>query len=192
MIEQEAPVPRVILIGNSFCGKTALFEYLKGHKTVVYEQTIGPSNFEYSKNIKGKNYRVQVWDTAGQEQYRALGPIYYRNAAAGIFVYDITEADTFNSIPEWYRAFADSVGRKSFLFLVGNKLDLEEKRAVDQSTANSFAKDNGFIFFETSALEGTNVDLLFQAVFDKVHPIETVSESKEKEVEVVKDNKCKC
>ncbi|KAH0790774.1 small GTP-binding protein [Histomonas meleagridis] len=183
---------RVILIGNPSVGKTALINcLLKQESTDNYEPTIGAAFYNYTKKIKGEEFSIQIWDTAGQEQYRSLGPIYYRNARAAIFVYDVNSVSTFEGIPTWLEAFKNSVGRSSVLYLVGNKVDLVQGSSkVDEATALKYAEENDFTFFQTSALTGLNVDRLFQNVMHRLASEPSVQISSK--LEVNKDGKKCC
>ncbi|KAH0786492.1 small GTP-binding protein [Histomonas meleagridis] len=155
---------RVILIGNPYVGKTAIINcLLKQESSDNYEPTIGAAFHNYSQKINGEEFCIQIWDTAGQEQYRSLGPIYYRNAKAAIFVYDVTLPNSFEAIPMWLDAFENSVGRRSIRYLVGNKVDLQDQK-VDEAIASKFAEENKFTFIQTSALTGYNIDRLFQNI----------------------------
>lgn len=161
---------RVVLIGNSYTGKTALLvNLLNQGSSNVYEPTIGAANYPYTKVINGTSYTIQIWDTAGQEQYKSLGPIYYRNASAGIFVFDVTDQSSFDSIPCWLQEFEEAVGRSKYLkVLIGNKIDLEEDEQVDDVIVSNYAKDNGFIYFRTSAKTGYNVEMMFQKLMEEL------------------------
>lgn len=169
-MEQACSLQRVVLIGNSNTGKTALLvRLLNQSSSNIYEPTIGATNYPYTKVIDGTSYTIQIWDTAGQEQYKALGPIYYRNASAGIFVFDVTDEDSYEAVPNWLQEFEDAVGRSKYLkILVGNKVDLEDDVSVDITNVSSFAKENGFIFFQTSAKTGYNVEMMFQKIMEEL------------------------
>ena len=169
-MEQACSLQRVVLIGNSNTGKTALLvRLLNQSSSNIYEPTIGATNYPYTKVIDGTSYTIQIWDTAGQEQYKALGPIYYRNASAGTFVFDVTDEDSYEAVPNWLQEFEDAVGRSKYLkILVGNKVDLEDDVSVDITNVSSFAKENGFIFFQTSAKTGYNVEMMFQKIMEEL------------------------
>ena len=111
--------------------------------------------------VDGITYRFQIWDTAGQERYRSLLPMYYRNAAAAIVVYDITEPSTFQVLKTWMKELKLQGPDGIVVAIAGNKSDLENKRAVDKLEGEEFAEQNGAIFTETSALNASNVDGLF-------------------------------
>ena len=156
---------RVVLIGNSFVGKTALVNrYVKNEKPQNYSETVGSAFVEYSEKINNSQIQIQLWDTAGQDKYRSLCPVYFRRANAAILVYDVTEQASFDALQYWMNFFHDTAGADVPIFIVGNKIDLEDNIIVDVPMGQKFAQDHGCLFFSTSAATGLNVDFLFQKV----------------------------
>lgn len=114
-----------------------------------------------------------VRDTAGQERYKSLAPMYYRNANCAVVVYDITQASSLTRAKAWVKELQHQANENIIIALAGNKLDLEASRAVESSLAEAYAKEAGLLFFETSAKTGENVTELFTAIAKKL-PIEQV------------------
>ncbi|OHS93040.1 GTP-binding protein YPT1 [Tritrichomonas foetus] len=164
---------RIVMIGNSYVGKKALvMKYVTKVSTKTYDETVSAAYQSFSCIIDGKagiHQTYHVWDTAGQEKYRSLGPVYYRNADAAILVYDVTDLQSFEDLQMWINAFQETAGNLSPIFIVGNKIDLEDNIIVDVNNGQSFANERGFDFFQTSALTGFNVDFLFQTVAETIH-----------------------
>jgi small GTP-binding protein len=100
-------------------------------------------------------------DTAGQERYRSLAPMYYRGAAAAIVVYDITNPDSFTGAKSWVKELQRRGDPNVVIALAGNKADLEGRRAVDFEEANAYALENNLLHLETSAKNANNVKALF-------------------------------
>ncbi|KAF4315718.1 hypothetical protein BBO99_00007754 [Phytophthora kernoviae] len=124
---------KVVLLGDTGVGKSSLvLRFVTNNFRPYSESTIGASFMSKMIVVNDTPIKYQIWDTAGQEKYHSLAPMYYRGAAAAIVVYDIT--------------------RKS---------DLEEKREVPASQARAYAEEIGALFIETSAKEDTNVSDLF-------------------------------
>lgn len=154
---------RVVLVGDSSVGKTSLLNKLVAHKFNENEQsTVGANYHLYSYFVDGKNVEIQVWDTAGQEKYRSLGPIYFRHAAGAIVVFDLTVKETFDHLGEWINSFTDVAGSETIICIAANKSDLNVACEVPIETAEKWAKANGYYFKPTSALTGEGVEELFQ------------------------------
>lgn len=100
--------------------------------------------------------KLQIWDTAGQEAYRAITRSYYRGAAVALLVYDVTERDSFSHLRAWLND-ATSVTQDMTIILVGNKSDLESHRRVSTAEGQAFADEHGLLFVETSAKLDHNV-----------------------------------
>jgi small GTP-binding protein len=160
---------RVVVIGDSSVGKTSILAALAGGGFNPYElNTVGANWQLYVEEVKGERIELQIWDTAGQERFRSLGPLYYRNATAGLVVYDITNSESFRSVPGWVDAFTSVVGTGAAVFLVGNKCDLVDKREVAFDEAAEWARERGFDFVETSARTADGIAHLFQTVAERV------------------------
>lgn len=161
---------KFILIGDSTVGKTCILtRFVDGWFKAESDPTIG---VEFgSKVIKcksGVTVRLQVWDTAGQESFRSITRSYYRGAIGALLVYDITNAQSFESLPNWLKDSLEATNQNIGLVLVGNKNDLENQRQVNSNNAKQFAKDNNLLFLETSAKNGTNVEKIFQILSEQI------------------------
>jgi len=114
--------------------------------------------------ILGENkrlYRVQVWDTAGQETFRSITRSYYKNSACSFLVYDITNRETFKNLNTWLEECKSQTPKTIFMVLVGNKIDLSDKRQVSTEEGKEFAAKNNMLFIETSAKTNYNIDEIF-------------------------------
>lgn len=88
-------------------------------------------------NIDGRRINLSIWDTAGQEKFHALGPIYYRSSNGAVLVYDITDEDSFQRIKSWVKELRKMLGTDICLAIVGNKTDLEKDRNVTLEDAET-------------------------------------------------------
>jgi GTPase SAR1 family protein len=107
-------------------------------------------------------------DTAGQERYRSLAPMYYRGASAAIVVYDITNPDSFAGAKSWVKELQRRGDPNVVIALAGNKADLESRRKVEFEEANAYAVENGILHLETSAKNANNVKSLFVEIARKL------------------------
>jgi small GTP-binding protein len=152
---------RVVAIGNSSVGKTSIINrFLRDIFETEEPQTIGVLYDSFVQECNGTAVEVQLWDTAGQEQYRALGPVYYRSAAAAIVVFDLSSRRSFEDLGDWVRDFRDVCTNTATVIIVGNKSDRQD-RVVGPDEAKAWAKENNASYVETSAKTGQGVRVLF-------------------------------
>lgn len=159
------PRHKVVLIGDSMVGKTALLNRLtRGYYQENYNPTVGTGCGFWSTSTNSDATHLQIWDTAGQEKYKSLGNIFYRNASAAIFVFSQIDLDTATSIETWYESFKNITGTQPAVAIAANKCDLKEKSPALTATIlkmSQWAQEKGFYFAETSAKSGQGVDELF-------------------------------
>ena len=126
-------------------------------------------------HVKDRSVRVQIWDTAGQEAFRSITRSYYKSSTCAFIVYDITNKSSFKSVASWLNECREMCYKDILICLVGNKTDLENKRIVSKEEGQKFAEDNGLLFFETSAQDGTNIEELFtEATSNIVNKVDDV------------------
>ncbi|CAE7560706.1 ypt-1 [Symbiodinium sp. KB8] len=129
--------------------------------TGQYLSTIGVDFKIKTIDLDGKRVKLQIWDTAGQERFRVIASSYYRGAHGIIVVYDITDAETFANVKTWLGEIEKHGTEGVKTLLVGNKSDLEDKRAVPYDEAKAFADEHGMPFLETSAKDDEGVEEAF-------------------------------
>jgi Ras-related protein Rab-22 len=135
------------------------------------ENNSTPTTTEDSVNkINQRNIGFKIWDTAGQEKYRSLAPMYYRGSSAAILVYDITKPGSFTALQDWVNELKQNTPPDLVLVVCGNKLDLNEDRLIDRGTGERYANSIGAMYIETSAKDGDKVESLFLEVAKKVPP----------------------
>ena len=113
--------------------------------------------------------QLQIWDTAGQESFRSITRSYYRGAAGALLVYDITRRDTFKHLTRWLEEARQHSQSNMVIMLIGNKNDLEHRRAVSTEEGKAFAEKHGLIFMETSAKTAYNVEQAFINTAEEIH-----------------------
>ena len=138
---------KAILLGETGVGKTNL---ANAAVDLRFDQNAkSTSNALYVQKkmiIFGKNYQLRLWDTAGQEKYRALTKLFYKDSKVVIFVYDITNKKSFTELNFWINEIKESLGDEPVLGILGNKNDLEEIKEVDDNMAQKFAEEKGIKF----------------------------------------------
>ena len=154
---------KIIVIGDSGVGKSCFTnKATKNFFEEDYNATIGFEFFNFNIKLSDKIIKLQIWDTCGQELYRSLITNFYRNASLAIIVYEVTSLDSFNNVEMWLRELRTHSSPDIKVFLIGNKIDLTEKRQVKTEDGESFAKQNNFSkFIESSAKDGINAKEIF-------------------------------
>ena len=165
---------KVVIIGDTQVGKTSILSYLKdGHANLNSPSTIGASFQTHFVQTDTETVSFQIWDTAGQERFRALTPLYYRSALWAILVFDITNLHSFQDLYEWIQDLKEKMETGMNLVLVGNKVDLADKRVVSYSDAlNLSTQFSAKFYIETSAATGAGVYQLFQRLAEETIQIE--------------------
>ena len=153
---------KYIIVGDPSVGKSNLLMKFAHNKfTDEYQATIGvefgAKNIEFDNQI----YRIQIWDTAGQENFRSITRAYYKNSVCAMVVYDITSRDSFEHVQNWIEDIHNQSPKTVLIILVGNKIDLEDKRDISYDEGNNLAIKNGMIFAETSAKTGDGIEEVF-------------------------------
>ena len=158
------PHLKVVILGDSSCGKTSLLTaWTEGIHEKFTLPTIGAACRQQMVQFGGDEYYLNVWDTAGQDNYRSTLPLYCRSAYAVMIVFDLTIKKTFENIVEWIKLVRETGGDIPFV-LVGNKKDLDKGRAVEEIEIGDFASKYGVTYYETSALTGCSVEEAFVAL----------------------------
>ena len=153
---------KYIIIGDAAVGKSnLLLRYAHGQFKPEYQLTIGVEFGAKNIQINNKIFRIQIWDTAGQEKFLPITRGYYKNSACALVVYDISNRDSFDHISTWIEDCKNQSPKTIFMVLVGNKCDLNDKRQVTIEEGRELAERNEMLFFETSAKDGINVDEIF-------------------------------
>ena len=162
---------KYIIVGDSSVGKSnLLLRYSKNIFDPGHTATLGIEFANKKLVYNNINYLIQIWDTAGQENFRSVTRAYYKASACAMIVYDISNRKSFQNIENWIKDCVNLAPKTVLLVLIGNKTDLEEKREVSYEEGENLAKLNNMIFYETSALNGTNVETAF------LKTIETIDE----------------
>lgn len=164
---------KYIIIGDTGVGKSCmLLQFTDKRFQPVHDLTIGVEFGARLVNIDHNQIKLQIWDTAGQESFRSITRSYYRDAAGALLVYDITRRESFNHLTRWLEEARQNGNPNMTIMLIGNKCDLEHRRAVSTKEGELFAQENGLIFLETSAKTAANVEAAFiktaESIYEKI------------------------
>ena len=162
---------KVVLVGDAGVGKTCIIQRYVNNKYKEENESTIASSYTY-KSLEYKNYNksisFDIWDTAGQELYRALAKNFYLNASIGIMVYDIRRRDSFESLKNfWYEQLKTSGEDNMIIAIAGNKCDLFTQEEVPEAEAKKYAKEIGAVFRLTSCKESIGIDELFKECGEK-------------------------
>ncbi|KAI8060464.1 GTP-binding protein [Gongronella butleri] len=162
---------KLVLIGDSGVGKSNLLSrFTTNEFNLESKSTIGVEFATKNIEIDNHTIKAQIWDTSGQERYRAITGAYYRGAVGALLVYDITRQTSFQNVTHWLKELREHADPNIVIMLVGNKVDLSEtNRAVTTEEGGALAEQEGFLFMETSALDATNVENAFATVFNTIY-----------------------
>jgi Ras-related protein Rab-22 len=186
---------KVVLLGESGVGKTSIIS--RFINDTFEEGLVTTTGASYAgKDMVFKDYqnqviRFEIWDTAGQEKYRALAQIFYKDAAIAILVYDITSEESFEEIQKyWYTQLKESASKDIVIGLAANKCDLIDDEKVSEEKAREFAKEIGGVFKLTSACKSIGIEELFVGVGCKfLDPNYKEDENKKPEVKIIEEPK---
>ena len=204
MDEEKEEKIKIILLGEVSTGKTSLINVYFNYGFSDNEKTSVSAVFFQSEIIVNeKQYLVELWDTAGQEKYRSLTKNFIRGTNIVIFVYDITDAYSFNEIENyWIDTVKDELKDSAILGIAGNKSDLFENEVVDRNKGKELAKKIGGFFSQTSAKENPKgfqffVKLLIEQLLMKKNIIKKgdniiLKESSTDNEDNNKKKKCNC
>jgi small GTP-binding protein len=153
---------KIVFVGATHVGKTSIINrFMTGGFAAHTSPTAQGAFYEKAHYYRGEKFVLEIWDTAGQEQYHALSPMYYRNAQVGIVVFDLTDKETFRQCQQWVSELRQALGDVSII-IAANKCDLASQRSIWTATFEEFADSVRAEAFETSAKTGANIEALFE------------------------------
>jgi len=195
----EPRIFKIIVVGDSNVGKTCLtYRFCEGAFPSITEATIGVDFKEKKVELGDEILRLQIWDTAGQERFRkSMVTHYYRNAAAVVFVYDVTRENSFRSLPSWLQeAETHLLGDNIPRLIVGNKMDLEGAQQISRQRAQKFADSNDLPLFEVSSKSDSSqgdINSIFMTIAHKLKQNKPlIPHSRDQPIIVEVDQTSKC
>ena len=164
-------VYKVLLLGDSTVGKTCfLLRYCDKTFQEAHLSTIGLDYRLKSMTLaSGKRIKLQIWDTAGQDRFRAITKNYYKGANGIILIYDVTNIQSFENVKNWIAQIKEEANPNVIIYLAGNKIDVNEsEKAVKTEDGKKIADELTIKFYETSAKNGINVNEIFEDLVEKI------------------------
>ncbi|CAF3319116.1 unnamed protein product [Rotaria sp. Silwood2] len=185
------PIYQLIMIGSGGVGKSALtLQYMYDEFVDNYEPTKADS-YRKSVMLDGEEVQIDILDTAGQEHYAAIRDTYIRTGEGFLLVFDVTDVESFSDLDELYEQIlrVKSSGTNIPAILVGNKIDLADKRKITLEEAEQKAHSWSIKYIETSAKTKHNVDKVFCELMRIVRPFKKVHKNLDTDrVDIVIDN----
>ena len=166
---------KICLLGDVAVGKTSIASrFCKNIFNETYVNTIGGAYQQQTILLdNGIKMKLHVWDTSGDERFKSMTNLYYRDAQVAILTYDVTNFQSFEGLNFWLKELNDKVNKDNMLlFLAGNKCDVDnDMKRVSSKEAKEFAEQNNMFFFETSAKNGMGIKELFKAIATKEYEL---------------------
>ena len=160
---QEAPLHKVPVLGDAAVGKTCIVDWIHNKQfNPATMSNVGVSTTQVTIKLDDKEVPLSLWDTAGQETYRSLVPLYTRNAAVILLVFDISERKSFRNLVGWMNYIRNDLAATCPVMLVCNKIDRDG--GVPRPEIREFAESNSLTVNYTSAVTGQGIEELFNEV----------------------------
>lgn len=193
-------VSKVLVVGDAGSGKSSLvMRYCDDIFNDSYYNTIGVDFKIKIKKINNKNIKLNIWDTAGQEKFRSLISSYYRNVDIILFVFDLTNKQSFRNIEYWYEEIKSTLKSHNRLYLVGTKNDYKNEIYIDNNDIIELSKKYNMKYFDTSSKKNYNINNLFDDIFNEIYHISINKENLDEKTNILtldvnkkvnKNNKC--
>ena len=164
---------KILVLGDQAVGKTCfLLKYTNDSFNEMNLSTVGVEVYPKEVTLEnGKKVLAQIWDTAGQERFRSICKNYYKGAQGIILMFEVINKESFKNVKSWLDLLKNEVSEKVSIILVGNKIDLENKREVSKEEGEEMAKKYGLSYFETSAKTGDNIQNCCYFLIKKVDEV---------------------
>ncbi|KAH0792321.1 small GTP-binding protein [Histomonas meleagridis] len=157
---------KVVIVGDTKVGKSCIInKYVREAMDKNLPPTVGAAFYTKVVQTQKGSVRLQLWDTAGQEKFRALAPMYYRSADVAVLVYDVTSKASLEGLEKWASEIANRGPPNVKLVVIGNKIDLEDARCISKEQGKELADRLGAVIFgETSAVTGEGINDIFNQI----------------------------
>jgi Ras-related protein Rab-2A len=160
---------KVIILGETSVGKSSICNrYVENKFEKNYDMTIGVEFASKILNIKGHSIKLQLWDTAGQEQFKSIVKSYYRNTAGALLCFDLTNRKSFEALSSWISEIK-YYSEHAQIILVGTKIDMIDSKLVSTEEAREFANKYFMDYIEVSSLTNDNISQVFESLTTSIY-----------------------
>lgn len=160
---------KLLIVGDSSVGKTNfIMRFINNEFINNYLTTSGIDLKTKDIEVKNKKIRIQIWDTAGQVQYKAITRNLFLKVMGAIIIYDITNEKSYNNLKSWVQLIREECGSHMQIIIVGNKCDLDSERKINQDEVMNYAEEEKIEYIETSCKTGENVHKVVKTICEKI------------------------
>jgi small GTP-binding protein len=188
---------KAVILGDSGVGKTSIVtRWMTGVFSCRDSPTIGANHQTKSVMLDGHEVEMFLWDTAGQEQFRSLTPLYVRSSSVAILTASITDRISFENLNVWIQTLLSSTDSTPPIILAVNKIDLTDAMELTQEEIDDKYRDRFAGLFFVSALQDVEIDNLFMAAAQAGYKFTLENRQKDKEplmpIKVGERKHCSC
>ena len=160
---------KLLIVGDSSVGKTNfIMRFINNEFINNYLTTSGIDLKTKDIKVKNKKIRIQIWDTAGQVQYKAITRNLFLKVMGAIIIYDITNEKSYTNLKSWVELIREECGSHMQIIIVGNKCDLDSERKINQDEVMNYAEEEKIEYIETSCKTGENVHKVVKTICEKI------------------------
>ena len=187
LLDESKEYFKITLIGGPSVGKTCILNYLEKQKYIESLPTINSNCIKKQFLIDDEEINLEIWDTAGQEKYRSIGPLFFRNSKACIAVYDVLNEKSFNLIIDYINDYLDYVPENKIIIIAANKIDLINDNFPNfLNEGQNYSLKEKYDFFKISALTGEGINEIF------IHLSKLLYKINNNNIKFLKNNKKNC
>ena len=178
---------KIILVGDPGVGKTSILtKFVTNEFQSVYSSTIGVEFKLKDIYVNNNCARLKIWDTCGQEKFRAITRQYFKNSNGVFIVFDLTNKDTIKRLNVWMKDINDNITNDFFVFLIGNKVDIKDRDISISEEAKQFANNKKINYYEVSAKTGSGIYNVFEKMANKLVSKDKMDKSRDSKINPIK------